>query len=101
MTSHSGLILLLQYFLCFLHHRSEYVAPVVPPAPAFKEFTGSDQWKTATPSDAVLKGKWWEIFGDPQLNKLEEKVNAANFSVKQMEARWWLRCLVQRIAAID
>ena len=28
--------------------------------------------RTATPGDAPLKGKWWEIFGDPKLNELEE-----------------------------
>jgi len=35
---------------------------------------GSDQWKTAAPSDTNLRGKWWEIFGDPQLNSFEEKI---------------------------
>ena len=46
-------------------------ALIVPPAPKFQELTGSDEWKTAAPADAVLKGKWWEVFGDPLLNKLE------------------------------
>ena len=64
----------------------KYVAPVVPAPPAFKELVGNDEWKTATPGDAMLKGKWWEIFNDPQLNQLEEKINLNNFNVKQFEA---------------
>ena len=60
----------------------------VPPAPKYQELTGSDEWKTAAPADAVLKGKWWEMFGDPQLNKLEEQVDLNNFNVKQIEAQF-------------
>ena len=33
--------------------------------PEFKELAGSDEWKVATPSDDLPKGKWWEMFGDP------------------------------------
>jgi NodT family efflux transporter outer membrane factor (OMF) lipoprotein len=49
---------------------------------------GNDQWKMATPSDGLLKGKWWEIFGDPELNRLEELVNVNNQNVKQAEAQF-------------
>jgi NodT family efflux transporter outer membrane factor (OMF) lipoprotein len=49
---------------------------------------GNGQWKMATPSDGLLKGKWWEIFGDPQLNRLEELVNVNNQNVKQAEAQF-------------
>ncbi len=66
----------------------KYQAPVVPTPPAFKEITGSNEWKTATPSDGLLKGKWWEIFNDPKLNELEERVAVNNFSVKQAEAQF-------------
>ncbi len=41
--------------------------PTAPATPAFKELNGNDQWKMATPSDQLLKGKWWEIFNDPEL----------------------------------
>jgi NodT family efflux transporter outer membrane factor (OMF) lipoprotein len=64
----------------------KYHPPVVPAPPAFKELTGNDQWKTATPSDTMLRGKWWEIFGDAQLNALEEMISTNNFSVLQAEA---------------
>jgi len=54
----------------------KYVKPAVATAPAFKEpppdsFKEGDSWKPAQPGDQALRGKWWEIFGDPQLNALE------------------------------
>ena len=66
----------------------KYQRPVAPAVPAFKEMAGSDEWKTATPSDGQLKGKWWEVFNDPQLNELEERISTANFTVKQLEAQF-------------
>jgi NodT family efflux transporter outer membrane factor (OMF) lipoprotein len=65
-----------------------YQRPVAQAPPALKELAGNDQWKMATPSDALLKGKWWEIFGDSQLNRLEELVNINNQNVKQAEAQF-------------
>ena len=55
---------------------------------ALKELAGNDQWKMATPSDELIKGNWWEIFGDPQLNRLEELVNVNNQNIKQAEAQF-------------
>jgi NodT family efflux transporter outer membrane factor (OMF) lipoprotein len=67
----------------------KYRTPVVAQTPvAYKEFAGNDQWKMATPSDTLMKGKWWEIFGDPQLNKLEELIDINNQNVKQAEAQF-------------
>jgi NodT family efflux transporter outer membrane factor (OMF) lipoprotein len=67
----------------------KYQKPIAQAPPTYKELApGNDQWKVATPSDEMLKGKWWEIFGDPQLNKLEEMVAVSNFSVKQAEAQF-------------
>ena len=40
-------------------------------------------WQPANPSDGMLKGKWWEIYQDPQLNQLEERVAANNVELKQ------------------
>jgi len=31
----------------------------------------------------MLKGKWWEIYNDPQLNQLEERIAAVNQSLHQ------------------
>jgi NodT family efflux transporter outer membrane factor (OMF) lipoprotein len=71
----------------------KYVKPTVPMAPAFKEqapdsYKGSDGWKQAQPSDQTLRGKWWEIFQDPQLNDLEEQVTTSNQDLKVAEARF-------------
>src|SRR3981081_4692336 len=57
-----------------------------PPA-AYKEsptqFQDTDGWKVAQPQDAMLHGKWWEIYNDPELNALEEKFNIDNQNIKQ------------------
>jgi len=66
----------------------KYRPPVAQSPVSFKELAGNDQWKMATPSDDLIKGKWWEIFGDPQLNALEELVNVNNQNVKQAEAQF-------------
>ncbi len=47
-------------------------------------------WKPATPSDGMLKGKWWETYNDPQLNKFEERVASDN--VKRKTGRGELSC---------
>ena len=61
-----------------------YVRPPAPSAPAFKE---AGDWKPAQPSDAVSRGKWWEIFGDAKLNALVEQVDVSNQTVRTSEAR--------------
>jgi len=66
----------------------KYQRPAAPATPAFKELNGNDQWKMATPSDQLLKGKWWEMFNDPELNRLEELVAINNQNVKQAEAQF-------------
>jgi NodT family efflux transporter outer membrane factor (OMF) lipoprotein len=65
----------------------KYAKPVVPSAPAYSE-QPPEGWKTAQPSDAVLKGKWYEIFSDAELNSLEEQVGPANQSLKMAEANY-------------
>jgi NodT family efflux transporter outer membrane factor (OMF) lipoprotein len=64
-----------------------YKRPVAPAPPAFKENAPppsipNGSWKQAQPSDQVLRGKWWEIYKDPQLNALEEKVAVSNQTLK-------------------
>jgi NodT family efflux transporter outer membrane factor (OMF) lipoprotein len=62
-------------------------------APGFKEappasFKEQDGWKVIQPSDAQLKGNWWELFDDPQLNSLEAKVDGANQTLKMADANF-------------
>jgi NodT family efflux transporter outer membrane factor (OMF) lipoprotein len=40
-------------------------------------------WSPAAPSDGMLKGKWWEIYNDPQLNTLEDRIATTNVELKQ------------------
>ncbi len=40
-------------------------------------------WQPASPSDGMLRGKWWEIYQDPQLNKLEDRIATDNQSLRQ------------------
>jgi NodT family efflux transporter outer membrane factor (OMF) lipoprotein len=65
----------------------KYARPSVPTAPsdAFKEFDG---WKTAEPSAQAHRGPWWEVFGDPQLNTLEEELTKSNQDLKVAQARF-------------
>lgn len=71
-------------------------ATVQAPPLSYKEsptqFPDSNAWKVAQPQDAMLRGKWWEIYNDPELNALEEQLNINNQNIKQffenfMEAR--------------
>ncbi|MBV9154745.1 MAG: efflux transporter outer membrane subunit [Acidobacteriaceae bacterium] len=62
-----------------------YTKPSVPAAPAFVEQEG---WKAAQPGDGQIRGKWWELFGDPQLDALEEQVAPANQTLKASEANF-------------
>src|SRR5258707_10210308 len=66
----------------------KYLRPVVPAPPAFKEL-GTQQaddgstWKIAQPQDGTLRGKWWEIYQEPELNALEDKLNVSNQNIAQ------------------
>jgi NodT family efflux transporter outer membrane factor (OMF) lipoprotein len=62
--------------------------PAVTQAPAvYKEsptqFKENEGWTVAQPSDAKLRGKWWEIFNEPELNALEEQLDINNQNIKQ------------------
>jgi len=64
----------------------KYKTPPVQTPAAFKELTATnfaqtDGWKTAEPKDDALRGKWWELFGDSQLNALEEQAGNSNQTV--------------------
>jgi NodT family efflux transporter outer membrane factor (OMF) lipoprotein len=65
----------------------DYKLPPAPVPEAFKE-KPPDGWKEAQPSDTALKGKWWEIYNDPELNALEEQVNISNQNVLAAEAQY-------------
>ena len=71
-----------------------YSRPGYETAPAYKE-TGAmaaltpppnptgGAWQPASPSDGMIRGKWWEVYQDPQLNQLEEHIAAENPTLRQ------------------
>ena len=63
----------------------KYVQPTVEIAPAFRENT---EWKTAQPSDDLLRGNWWELFGDPDLNALEQQIDVSNQTLRAADAQF-------------
>jgi NodT family efflux transporter outer membrane factor (OMF) lipoprotein len=71
----------------------KYQRPSARVTPTYKESpTDNPQelpnWKTAQPSEGQIRGNWWEIYNDPQLNALEEQVNISNQNVLSAEAQF-------------
>ncbi|HXP09070.1 MAG TPA: efflux transporter outer membrane subunit [Acidobacteriaceae bacterium] len=88
----------------------KYHPPAVQPPPAFKEAPPPPDtttppanppgtqpqdvgtWTVAQPSDAKIRGDWWAVFNEPELNDLEAQLNIDNQNIKvffenYMEAR--------------
>ncbi|HEY1577896.1 MAG TPA: efflux transporter outer membrane subunit [Terracidiphilus sp.] len=72
------------------YHRPD---PSAPPPPDYKESGAASTvvappnpnggtWKSATPSDGMLRGKWWEVYNDPQLNALEDQIAPNNQNLR-------------------
>jgi NodT family efflux transporter outer membrane factor (OMF) lipoprotein len=78
-----GLSLVLLLSACAVgpdYHTPEMATPV--------QFKAVEGWRQATPSDAMARGAWWEIYGDAQLNALVERLNTSNQTVAQYEAQF-------------
>jgi NodT family efflux transporter outer membrane factor (OMF) lipoprotein len=89
------------------HIGPAYHPPAIQPPPAFKEAPPADtsqpqntaengNWTPAQPADAKIRGDWWAIFNDPELNELENHLNIDNQNLKIyfenfMEARALVR----------
>jgi NodT family efflux transporter outer membrane factor (OMF) lipoprotein len=58
------------------------VATPTAPAMATPQTASAGEWKVADPQDAMLRGKWWEIYKDAELNALEEKLAINNQTIK-------------------
>ncbi|HEX3253837.1 MAG TPA: efflux transporter outer membrane subunit [Pyrinomonadaceae bacterium] len=71
----------------------KYVKPSTATPPAYKEippdyFKETNDWKFAKPNDSVIRGKWWEMFNDQQLNGLEEQLKTANQNIALADANF-------------
>jgi NodT family efflux transporter outer membrane factor (OMF) lipoprotein len=72
--------------VCACANKTAYIPPAPAEMPAgFKE---NPDWKTAQPADQTLKGTWWEIFQDDQLNVLERQIDVSNQTLKAQQARF-------------
>jgi NodT family efflux transporter outer membrane factor (OMF) lipoprotein len=81
-----------------------YEKPTIDSGDKFKEAVhgeaGNEGWQLADPRDAALRGNWWELYGDPTLNELEERVANSNQSVLAAEANYRAaRAMVQQAEA--
>jgi NodT family efflux transporter outer membrane factor (OMF) lipoprotein len=85
----AGSALLLCSLLTACTPGPKYQAPAPPAlaAKSYKEstvnFQDTEGWKVASPQDAMLHGKWWEIFNDPELNGYEDQLEINNQNIKQ------------------
>jgi NodT family efflux transporter outer membrane factor (OMF) lipoprotein len=64
----------------------KYAKPAVQTPAAFKElapdqFKDVEGWKAAEPKDDMIRGQWWEMFHEPELNALEGQMAISNQSV--------------------
>ncbi len=79
------------------HVGPAYHPPAIQPPPAFKEAppaappadttqppnnADNVNWAPAQPADAKIRGDWWAIFNDPELNDLESQLNIDNQNIK-------------------
>ncbi len=102
----TGFCLLLSAFCLLLPScmvGPNYKRPPAPVPPAYKELPPpnspqASEWAPAQPNDALARGKWWEIYNDPELNALEEQVSISNQNVKAAEAQYREAKLNVRIA---
>jgi len=70
-----------------------YQRPKAPVPSTFKEtppagWNEAQGWKQAQPNEGAKRGKWWEIYNDPELNALEDQVSISNQNVLAAEAQF-------------
>src|SRR6202158_1594332 len=63
----------------------KYTKPVAQIPPSYKEM---GNWKPACPSDAARKDNWWEVFKDPELDALEDKLTVSNQTLRVAQDRF-------------
>jgi NodT family efflux transporter outer membrane factor (OMF) lipoprotein len=74
-----------------------YQRPGAPASPAFKEELPAG-WKDAQPHDEALRGKWWQVYKNPGLDALEDRVSISNQNVLSAEAQFRAAKAAVRVA---
>ncbi len=85
-------------FLCGCTVGPKYVQPTTEVPADYKEM---GNWKPAEPSDAISKGKWWEVYGDSQLNGLEDQISVSNQNLKAAQAQFTAARAALKISRSD
>ena len=66
-----------------------YQKPDVGALPAsFAGQTRDGMWSPAHPADTASRGPWWSVYGNPELDRLEQQLDAANPSLSVALARY-------------
>jgi NodT family efflux transporter outer membrane factor (OMF) lipoprotein len=63
----------------------DYARPKVDTSAQFKE---NQNWKLAAPANQLPRGEWWKIFGDPDLDRLEQQLNQTNLTIAEAAAQY-------------
>jgi outer membrane protein, multidrug efflux system len=75
-----------------------YHQPETASVASYKE---AGDWAAATPNDDVPRGQWWQMFQDPTLDALEERVTTANQDLQGAVARFDEARADARVAQAD
>ena len=76
----------------------DYVRPEAPAPVAYKELPPN---QTAQPADTAPRGEWWKVYGDPELDALQEQVIAANQTLRVAEANYRQARAAVRVARAE
>ena len=58
-----------------------YERPTSAEPAAWKEAAAAEGWLPAAPADALDRGEWWKLFGDPTLDELAARVQVSNQNI--------------------
>lgn len=60
----------------------------VPPTPIAAQYKTVGPWTTAQPADRIDRNGWWKMYGDAQLNDLEQRLLANNTDLRAAFAHY-------------
>jgi NodT family efflux transporter outer membrane factor (OMF) lipoprotein len=65
-----------------------YHQPVTALPNDWKEQKAAEGWLPAAPADALDRGEWWKLFGDPTLDELASRVQVSNQNIAAAVANY-------------
>jgi NodT family efflux transporter outer membrane factor (OMF) lipoprotein len=76
----------------------KYETPTTQPVESFKE---AGEWLPAQPADSQPRGTWWQAFGDPTLDELQQQLHDGSQDLRAAIARFEQARAVARRARSD